>query len=159
MEPRIEILTERKLIGQRLTMSLADNQTFKLWKAFMPRRNEINNKLTTELFSVQVYPHSFDFGFTNLNAEFEKWAAVEVANFETVPNEMESFTLAGGLYSVFDYKGLNTDTGIFQYIFGTWLGNSKYLLDDRPHFEILGDKYKNNDPGSEEEICIPIKPK
>jgi hypothetical protein len=28
-----------------------------------------------------------------------------------------------------------------------------------PHFEVLGDKYKNNDPSSEEEVWIPIKPK
>jgi AraC family transcriptional regulator len=36
---------------------------------------------------------------------------------------------------------------------------SNYDLDDRPHFEILGDKYKNGDPNSEEDIWIPIKPK
>jgi AraC family transcriptional regulator len=39
------------------------------------------------------------------------------------------------------------------------LPNSNYHLDDRPHFEILGEKYKNADPGSEEEIWIPIKAK
>ena len=72
---------------------------------------------------------------------------------------MEAFILTGGLYAVFDYKGLNTDHSIYQYIFGTWLPNSDYVLDNRPHFEILGDKYKNNDPTSEEEIWIPIKPK
>lgn len=48
---------------------------------------------------------------------------------------------------------------IFQYIFGTWLPASGYYLDNRPHFEILGHKYKNNDPDSEEEIWIPVKPK
>ena len=36
---------------------------------------------------------------------------------------------------------------------------SKYSIDNRPHFEIIGEKYKNNDPNSEEEIWIPIKPK
>jgi AraC family transcriptional regulator len=40
-----------------------------------------------------------------------------------------------------------------------WLPNSAYALDDRPHFEALGEQYKNNDPNSEEEIWIPIKPK
>ena len=158
MQPRIETLTERKLIGKRLTMSLVDNQTFKLWQSFVPRRKEIKNNLGTELFSLQVYPQSFDFTFTNLNEEFEKWAAIEVADFETVPAEMETYVLTGGLYAVFDYKGLSTDIKIFEYIFGTWLPNAKkYSLDHRPHFEILGDKYKNNDPNSEEEIWIPIK--
>lgn len=39
----------------------------------------------------------------------------------------------------------------------TWLPASDYNLDNRPHFEVLGEKYKNNDPTSEEEIWIPIK--
>ena len=72
---------------------------------------------------------------------------------------METYSLAGGLYAVFDYKGSSTDPSIFQHIFGTWLPNSEYMLDDRPHFEVLGDKFKNNDPNSEEEIWIPIKTK
>lgn len=29
----------------------------------------------------------------------------------------------------------------------------------QPHFEVLGEKYKDNDPTSEEEIWIPIKAK
>jgi AraC family transcriptional regulator len=73
---------------------------------------------------------------------------------------METFTLTSGLYAVFQYKGTaNEAAGTFQYILGTWLPNSEYTLDSRPHFEILGEKYKNNDPDSEEEIWIPIKPK
>ena len=159
MQPRIETLTEKILIGKRLTTSLADNQTFKLWQSFMPRRKEIKNNLTTELFSMQVYPQSFDFTFSNLKAEFKKWAAIEVSDFEKVPTEMETYILTGGLYAVFDYKGLSTDTKIFEYIFGKWLPTSAYTLDNRPHFEVLGDKYKSNDPTSEEEIWIPIKPK
>ena len=69
------------------------------------------------------------------------------------------FTLNPGSYAVFDYKGLNTDTQIFIYIFKEWLPNSDYELDERPHFEILGNKYKNGNPESEEEIWIPIKQK
>ncbi|HXA00948.1 MAG TPA: GyrI-like domain-containing protein, partial [Cytophagaceae bacterium] len=57
----------------------------------------------------------------NLNKEVEKWAAVEVADFDTIPDEMEPYILTGGLYAVFHYKGSSTDTRIFQYIFGTWL--------------------------------------
>ena len=72
---------------------------------------------------------------------------------------METFTLNGGEYAVFDYKGSSNDGSIFQYIFMTWLPNSEYQLDNRPHFEVLGEKYKNNDPTTEEEIWIPIKKK
>ncbi|HYI77976.1 MAG TPA: GyrI-like domain-containing protein [Chryseolinea sp.] len=156
MTPRIEKLNEKKLIGKRLTMSLADNKTGDLWKSFIPRSRDISNKLSTDMISLQVYKrtHFADFKSTN---QFEKWATVEVANFDDVPDDMEKFTLTDGLYAVFDYKGLSTDNSIFQYIFGTWLPASDYDLDDRPHFEVLGEKYKNNDPTSEEEIWIPIK--
>lgn len=154
MQPEIKILSEKKLIGKRLKMSFAENHTPELWRSFMPRRNEITNKLNNDLISMQIYESGF-----LPNAIFEKWATVEVSNFDIIPDEMEAFTLQAGLYAVFFYKGLSTDNSIFQYIFGDWLPSSEYELDNRPHFEILGEKYKNNDPSSEEEIWIPIKSK
>lgn len=110
------------------------------------------------MISMQVYKstHFTDFKPTN---EFEKWAAVEVIDFENVPEGMETLTLTNGLYAVFDYIGSSTNDSIFKYIFATWLPGSDYDLDDRPHFEVLGNKYKNNNPASEEEIWIPIQPK
>jgi AraC family transcriptional regulator len=157
MIPEIKTINRKKLVGKRLTMSLSVNMTGELWKSFMQKRKEIRNHIGNKLYSIQVYDSAY---FNNFNpvAGFEKWAAVEVADFETVPAEMETFILPGGLYAVFLYKGLSTDSAIFQYIFGTWLPGSTYLLDERPHFEVLGEKYKNDDPDSEEEIWIPIKP-
>ncbi len=157
MDFRIETLLEKKLVGKRMRMSLSNNKTGELWRSFMPRRREIQNNLTSDLFSMQVYDQPVVPG--NLTQEFDKWAAVEVAEFSVIPDGMEAFKLKGGLYAVFHYIGSSMDTRVFQYIFGTWLPASSYLLDDRPHFEILGDKYKNADPNSEEDIWIPIKPK
>lgn len=158
MQPRIETLSEKKLVGKRLTMSLANNKVADLWKGFMPERQEIKNNLSNELVSVAVYPpdHFSDFKPTN---EFEKWAAVEVLEFDQVPPGMDTLILTGGLYAVFDYKGPSADNSIYQYIYSNWIPNSSYVLDDRPHFEVLGEKYKNNHPESEEEIWIPIKAK
>jgi len=158
MIPRIEKLQEKKLIGKRLTMSLADNKTGELWRSLIPRRRDITNNLTSDMISMQVYKSTYFADFKPTN-ELEKWATIEVADFDNVPTDMETFILVGGLYAIFDYKGLSTDNSIFQFIFGNWLPNSDYDLDDRPHFEVLGDKYKNNDPTSEEEIWIPIRPK
>ena len=158
MTPRIEILNEKKLVGKRLTMSFANYKVAELWQSFLPLRKDITNNLTNDLISLVIYKptHFTDFKPTN---EFERWATVEVTDFDNVPNEMDSFILPSGHYAVFDYKGSSSDNSIFQYILGTWLPNSNYVLDDRPHFEVLGDKYKNNDPTSEEEIWIPIKSK
>jgi AraC family transcriptional regulator len=160
MIPRIETIPEKKLIGQRLLMSLANDKTFALWSRFMPVRKKITNAVTTDLVCMQVYAPSFDFLNFNAEAVFEKWAAVEVTAGTAVPDEMEACTLPGGLYAVFIHKGAAiTATQTFGYIFQTWLPQSGYVLDNRPHFEILGAKYKNNHPDSEEEIWIPVKPK
>lgn len=156
MTPRIITTTEKKLIGKRLVMSFADYKPGELWKAFMPRRKEISSSLTNDLISMTIYSPAHFLNFSPIN-EFEKWAAVEVSSHENIPSEMETFILAGGLYAVFDYKGLNTDDSIYRYIYGEWIPDSGYSLDNRPHFEILGEKYKNNDPASEEEIWIPIR--
>lgn len=160
MTPRIEILTEKKLIGKRMRMNFSIDKTFELWKSFMPRRKEIKNNLTSEFFSMQVYDKSFDFKNFDADSTFEKWAAIEVADFNTIPDGMECFTLKGGVYAVFIHKGAaSTGAKTFQYIFGTWLPKSNYSMDNRLHFEILGEKYKREDPNSEEEIWIPIKRK
>jgi len=156
MEPRIVNLKEKKLVGKKVTMSIADNKVKELWSGFIPRRKEITNNLTNDFISLSVYNPSYFLDFKPTN-EFEKWAAVEVSDFTNVPNGLEKLTLTEGLYAVFEYKGSSSDISIFQYIFGVWLPKSEYLLDNRPHFEVLGEKYKNDDPNSEEEIWIPLK--
>ena len=159
MEARIELLAEKKLVGIRMKMTFSENKTGDLWRSFMPRRKEVMNNLGTELYSMQIYPHLFFDNF-NPNGEFEKWAAVEVKRFDTIPDGMEAFTLPGGTYAVFLYKGAaSAAAGTFEYIFKSWLPGSDYTLDNRPHFEILGEKYRNESPDSEEELWIPIKPR
>lgn len=153
MTPRIVHLTERKLVGMRVSMSFADNKTGLLWQRFMPKRREITNNISGDLISMQIYPPAFDF---NPSTQFEKWAVVEVTDFNHVPEPLETFVLSAGTYAVFDYKGSGNDTRIFQYIFTEWLPQSEYMLDNRPHFEVLGAKYKNASPDSEEEIWIPV---
>ncbi len=158
MEFRIETLKEKKLVGLHMRMSLADNKTAELWRGFMPRRKEICNRISGDLISMQVYdPDSQDSPF-QLDAIFTKWAAAEVSEYSVVPEGMETFVLEAGLYAVFLHKGAaGTGPATFRYIFETWFPQSGYVPDQRPHFEILGDKYKNNDPESEEEIWIPVR--
>lgn len=160
MNPRIKTLVAKNLVGSRMTMTLSDNKTTELWRAFMRRRDDIKNRLGTDLYSVQVYGAPDDLHRFNQHTSFERWAAVEVADLAEVPEGMEAYPLEGGLYAVFLYRGTPaTFHETWQYIFLTWLPQSAYDLDNRAHFEVLGDKYKHNDPESEEEIWIPIKPK
>lgn len=158
MQPKIIKLSEKKLIGISTKMSLVNNKTGQLWGSFAPRIKEITNKVSSDKISMQIYPSDY---YTNFSPakEFRKFATVEVNNFDNVPENMETFILENGWYAVFNYKGSSTDTSIYQYIFSEWIPKSEYFVDDRPNFEVLGEKYKNNDPNSEEEIWIPIREK
>lgn len=156
MQPQFVNIEQKKLLGICLEMSLAENRTGELWRSFMPRLKEIETRVGNNLYSLQVYDEDYFQQFDPLR-EFEKWALAEVKNFSVIPDEMEPFELRGGMYAVFQHKGMGTE--IFQFIFSEWLPKSGYLLDNRPHFEILGEKYKHGSPDSEEEIWIPVKQK
>ena len=156
MQPQFVTIEPKKLLGICLEMSLAENLTGELWRSFMPRLKEIETRVGNHLYSLQMYDEDYFQQFSPTR-EFEKWALAEVKNFSVIPDEMEPFGLPGGLYAVFHHKGMGTE--IFQHIFSEWLPKSGYLLDNRPHFEILSEKYKQGSPDSEEEIWIPVKEK
>lgn len=124
----------------------------------MPERKMIKNTVGSVLFSMQVYDKSLDFKDFNPKTEFTKYAMIEVSEFENVPEDMETRILNGGLYAVFIHKGTAKEfSKTASYIFGQWLPNSKYKLDQREHFELLEAAYNPNDENSEEEVWIPIK--
>ncbi|MBK9105085.1 MAG: GyrI-like domain-containing protein [Saprospiraceae bacterium] len=157
-EPTLELLPEKILIGRKTRMSFVENRTRELWQSFMPRRREIANVVNTILYSVEQYDSHF-FDAFNPAAEFTKWAVVEVSGADHVPDGMEVLVVPSGQYAVFIHKGpASKGAETYEYIFRTWLPASAYALDDRPHFALMGDKYKHDDPDSEEEIWIPVKP-
>ena len=139
-------------------MSLVENKTFELFSSFMPRRKEIPHRIGEVVFDVRDYSPDYYRSFSPANT-FTKWALAEVASIDTLPEGMDSYQLEGGMYAVFKQKGPNKDPNLFRYIFTQWLPGSNYLLDDRPHFDILNVGTRKNDPEAEEEIWIPIKSK
>lgn len=158
MEFKIVEIEKRKLIGYAIEMSLAENKTVEIWKKFMPRLKEISNAKSADLYSLQIYPDNYHSNFSPFTT-FTKWAAIEIKNFENSPEGFEHLELPSGKYAVFNHKG-NTEMFIktAQYIYGEWLPNSGYELDNRPHFELLGDNYLGHEnPDSEEEVWVPIK--
>jgi AraC family transcriptional regulator len=159
LEPQFRHLEIKTLVGKKLSMSFAANRTFELWRSFMPQLSKIKNRVGLELYSVEIYPQDF-FKEFHPTVEFEKWAAVEVTEINSVPPEMEKLIIQSGMYAVFIHRGpASAGPETYNYIFGTWLPGSDYILDNRPHFALMGEKYKNDDPESEEEIWIPVKQK
>jgi AraC family transcriptional regulator len=157
MEAQIKTVTEKKLIGKQIEMSFVENKTLQLWNGFMPKRKEIINTVDENLYSLEVFPLGYFDNF-DPNNSFQKWAAVEVSNFDEIPLNMENLIIPTGLYAVFIHKGPQSEGHKTYYsIFAEWLPNSEYTVDDRPHFAVMDEKYKKEDPDSEEEIWIPIK--
>ena len=157
MEAQIKILVEKKLVGKHIVMSFTENKTFQLWSSFMPRRKEIKNTTDSNLYSLEVFP-ARHFDHFDPNNTFQKWAAVCVSDFSQIPVDMETLIIPSGSYAVFIHKGPASEGHkTYHFIFTEWLPNSEYTVDDRPHFAVMDDKYKKDDPDSEEEIWIPIK--
>ncbi len=147
---------ETIIIGMQANMSLTADNTSALFRGFMPRKREISDGTNQPLFLIKVYPPNYFTAF-NPNTIFTKWLGIKNSSIENIPEGFDIIIIPAGKYAVFHYKGLNTDHSIFNYIFQDWLPQSGYQLDERPHFDLLDERYKNNDPESEEELWIPIK--
>jgi AraC family transcriptional regulator len=155
--PRIELLQEKMMVGMRQQMSFAENTTPQLWQRFMPRRKVIEHAVGAELYSLEVYPANF-FDSYDPTAMFDKRAAVEVSSYNNIREGMEALVVPAGLYAMFLHRDPASEShNTYTYIFTELLPQSAYVPDDRPHLAVIGEKYKHEDPTSEEEICIPVK--
>ena len=98
---------ERKFVGDRLSMSLSHNRTFELWSGFRPKLSAVSNRISIDFISLQVYPSLEYFKDFSLNAEFDKYALVEVDSF--VESQFNQVTINDTLYAVFQHKGTSKD--------------------------------------------------
>lgn len=160
MNPRIIDMPDTLLAGKRLRMSLTHDATVNLWSSFMPRRKEIKQAVNESLISVTVYDDDFELHQFKPDTLFDKWACIEVSSQDELPEGFETYTIPAGSYAVFVYQGLpQMAMQFFRKIFMEYLPSSPYELANGPHFAVMGEKYKGNDPTSEEEIYIPIQRK
>jgi AraC family transcriptional regulator len=84
----------------------------------------------------------------------------------TVPEKVETSgefvfrTLKGGEFAVYRFIGKDIEIAqAYQDIFGDWLPDSGYQVDDRPCMEIyLNDPEKDPEHKFVMDICVPVKP-
>jgi AraC family transcriptional regulator len=160
MKNSVEIIdiSEKKLVGTKIKMSLTNDKTFTLWKNFKSQLSTISNKVNTNSYSIQIYSSDLNFKDFNPNTIFTNCAAVEVSNHFKIPDGMELFIIPKGKYAVFTHKGIAKDAfKTTQYIFEEWLPTSDYLLDSRSHFQIMESDYKPDDPNAKETFWVPVR--
>ncbi|MGJ8549521.1 GyrI-like domain-containing protein [Winogradskyella wichelsiae] len=154
MYPRIIKCKAKRVVG--ISTKMTKEQYFKitqLWQEFMPIKKEINNINPKEFIAVQQFPKETT--IENI-VDYTIWACVEVSHFKDIPKGMSSFVIPAGEYAVFLQKGMDASK-TYQSIMTQWLPKSGYAIDNRPHFQIMGETYKNGSPDSEEDFYIPIQ--
>lgn len=157
-EPLILEVGPILLIGQSIETSLSSDETKSLWQSFKSNIDTIKHRKDDDFYSITNYNLDLNVMQLQPNAKFEKWAAVEVLDTNYIPKNMSTMLIERGLYAKFVHRGSHL---IFhqtmQYVFGTWMPNSQYKVDNRPHFEIIKPDYKLNDAAAVEDIYVPIK--
>ena len=136
-------------------MSFSEDRTSELWREFRTRESKIKNRIGSESYSVKVYRPEYSFAVFDPGKSFEKWAAAAVGEPD---HDFETLEISSGLYAVFAHIGPAEKAPVaFEHIFEAWLPNSGFVIDSRPHFEMLPEGYDPFDPTAEEEIWLPIR--
>lgn len=158
-KPEIISIRPKILIGILREMSLKKDSTSQIWREFMPRRKEIQDRIDGRFYSVQIFANPKDVLNFDNETIFQKGATIEVTGSSSIPDSMQSINLEAGLYAMFRHKGTFSDfVDNTRYIFQNWLPLSEYQLDDRIHFSVMDDRYLGDHPDSVEEIWIPVSP-
>jgi AraC family transcriptional regulator len=150
--PVIKSINAIYLIGLSKEINRSESHKIvELWKSFMPIASGMKAGKSTAYFAVQIYQD-----FSGNEKPYTIWAATEKAQHKTVPDQLKHLQIPSGLYAVVELHGMDI-AGLYQNFMSAWLPQSDYTIDNRPHFQIMGEDYKNGSPDSKEHVCIPIK--
>ncbi len=125
-----------------------------LWQRFVPRMDEIGNRVGSATYGICCLPEEGPRDPEN----FTYLAAVAVADLDSIPAGMTGVEVPARDYAVFTYDG-----GIgpelpktMQYIFGEWLPGSGFELDGAD-FEYYDDRFDPETNTGTFFICLPVR--
>ncbi|MEM9551366.1 MAG: AraC family transcriptional regulator [Pseudomonadota bacterium] len=92
-------------------------------------------------------------------ADLNSRAGVIVSPEFEMSSDLEETNLPGGLHAILVLEGPYTGLqAAYDYLYGTWLGQSGHEPDDHPSFEIYLNDPTNTAPADlRTEICVPLK--
>ncbi len=150
---RFESLKPTRLTGLFVeNPDFSPEETSALWRGFRGRLDELELEKGASLFSLQIYSG------IKAGEIHQRWAAAESPS--VLPAGMHQMEIPVGLYAVFLYRGGMAGfeaflrDAIFQKLPALSLD-----LDDRPHFQLLGEGFNPFSESSEEEVWIPVRPR
>lgn len=157
MKPEIVTQKEMILVGMKTCFYSSDseknniaNKLPALWDAFLPRLDEVKNTIQGAGYGViQQTKEKTDL--------LEYYAAVQVAELDTLPEGMVSVVIPETQYASFVHKGhVQTLDNTVNYIYSSWLMQSQYRHSYGADLEIYGDGYIPDSDDSEIFYAIPL---
>lgn len=161
VRPRIMEIPDIRAAGIRGRTTLRDNVLPQLWGQFMSVSGQIPNRTAggLGLGICEACREGNSLLIMNDDILFSEVAAVEVNSFAGLPETFVPKILKGGRFAVFTHKGsLSNLKKTFDYIWGTWLMNTKEEVREGEDFETYDERFLGYDhPDSEIDIYIPIR--
>ena len=156
MEPKFETKLSFKAVGMMFSGKVKGNELYELWDRFSKVISEIPNRSNTDMCYGIVNPFSTKME----DGEMEYVAAVEVDNFNNVPEGMVSIEIPESHYAIFTHKGhIRNFMDTIKFVFGQWLPNSDYKIMNAPELEVYDERFNVDSVDSELEFCIPVEKK
>lgn len=154
MEPEIVTRPKTNAVGIATRYTEAELDYATMWMPFAPHAERLAHRVGSHFFGIyeEYEEEEDDVGFTYV-------CAMEVENFDNVPEGMVTRTLPEQLYAVFRHDDeAPSIPQTMKYIWGSWLPKSKYEYSERPDFELFP---KANEFGSHKPIHlhVPIREK
>lgn len=160
VHPKIVEIPKIQTAGLRVQTTIKNNILPESWFRFMDVVDQIPNRTAG----------GRGFGICEASREgntiyqmtdevrFSEVISVEVDSFEGLEKPFVPKMIEGGKYAVFTHKGsLESIVVTFQYIWGTWMMNTKEELDARQDFECYDGRFLGyRNPESEVDIYIPV---
>ncbi len=155
MEPDIITQAAMKLVGVAKQYDSAELSLHKLWSAFRPYVNTIENRVGDNAFGIyESYQEQGD------EVSFVYICSVAVSNFERVPSGMITREIPEQMYAKFTHIGpISNLEQTLKYIWGSWLPKSDFDYEEKPDFELYRSGFNDNDPQNELYLHIPVTPK
>jgi len=151
MEPKYTEKKGFKAAGMRYEGKMTGTEIPQLWDRFVPRIDEPKNRINSPV----SYGICID-GDAEGNIDYV--AAVEVSDFDNLPDGFASVEIPDNKYAVFTHKGpISKFHDTVQYVYGKWLRESGVEKAMAPDFEIYDERFKGDAEDSECDLYVSIK--
>lgn len=149
--PRFEQRESFRVAGLALECTPATTTKIpELWSRFGARIGTIPHQVDRISYGVCI-PKNLE------SDEFTYVAAVEVSQFDALPDDLTCVDIPQSYYAVFTHQGsVGTIAQSMDYVFGQWLPNSTYEPTGTPDFELYDERFNPMTGSGAFDIYVPL---